>query len=150
MSDGSNTLFMPYGSVNITFRYGDLHLLARSASEPATALAATRVPAPVSSPASHAPEVPSLSPRQWEVLRLLVQGRSNKEIALTLGLAVGTVKIHSAVLFSKLGVTGRTAAAVAGARLLAHRDQPSTRRSKGGVKGEGSYPFGPGSLDAAA
>jgi hypothetical protein len=82
------------------------------------------------------------------VLQLLVQGRSNKEIAL--GLAVGTVKIHTAVLFHKLGVTSRTAAAVAGARLLAHQDRPSTRRSKRGVKGEGTYPFGPGSLDVAA
>jgi hypothetical protein len=84
------------------------------------------------------------------VLQLLVQGRSNKEIALTLGLAVGTVKIHTAVLFHKLGVTSRTAAAVAGARLLAHQDRPSTRRSERGVKGEGTYPFGPGSLDVAA
>ena len=84
------------------------------------------------------------------MLRLLVQGRSNKEIALTLGLAVGTVKIHTAVLFSKLGVTGRTAAAVAGARLLAHQDQPSTHRSKRGVKGKGTYPFGLGNLDMAA
>jgi DNA-binding CsgD family transcriptional regulator len=148
MSTGNNTLFMPYDSVNITFHYGDLHTLTRIASEAASAKAQTITP--TLSPAAPAPEAPSLSPRQWEVLRLLVQGRSNKEIARTLGLAVGTVKIHSAVLFNKLGVTGRTAAAVAGARLLAHQDQPSTSRAKRGVKDKGTYPFGPGSLDAAA
>jgi DNA-binding NarL/FixJ family response regulator len=76
------------------------------------------------------------------VLQLLVQGRSNKEIALTLGLAVGTVKIHTAVLFRKLGVTSRTAAAVAGARLLAHQDRPSTRRSESGPKFMKRVPIG--------
>ena len=150
MSNGSNTLFTSYGSVNITFRYGDLHTLTRSASGAALGPAETQLITPTASSAPPAPEAPSLSPRQWEVLRLLVQGRSNKEIARTLGLAVGTVKIHTAILFSKLGVTGRTAAAVAGARLLTHQDQPSTRRSKRGVKGKGTYPFGPSSLAVAA
>jgi DNA-binding NarL/FixJ family response regulator len=53
------------------------------------------------------------------VLELIVQGLPNKEIARRLNLAVGTVKIHVAVLFHKMNVTSRTAAAVAGARLLA-------------------------------
>ncbi len=118
MISSSNTLFMPYGSVNITFRYGDLHTLKRNGSEavstPALMLSTTPLPPP-----SSASGDPSLSPRQWEVLRLLVQGRSNKEIARTLGLAIGTVKIHVAVLFHKMNVTSRTAAAVAGLRLLA-------------------------------
>ena len=151
MSSGNNTPFMPYGSVNITFHYGDLHTLTRNAPGTALFSAETQLITPTMSPAApELVEAPSLSPRQWEVLQLLVQGRSNKEIALTLGLAVGTVKIHTAVLCRKLGVTGRTAAAVAGARLLAHQDRPSTRRSERGVKGEGTYPFGPANLDVAA
>ncbi len=147
MSNDSNTLFMPYGSVNITFRYGDLHTLKRTASEivPSPALMLPAAPSPVL-PAS---EPSSLSPRQWEVLRLLVQGCSNKEIARTLGLAIGTVKIHVAVLFHKLGVTSRTAAAVVGARLLAQQDQSRTSRS-GDPTAQTTYPFGPSHLDVAA
>jgi DNA-binding NarL/FixJ family response regulator len=59
-----------------------------------------------------------LTPRQREVLVLLVQGLSNKEIARKLGLGEGTVKIHMAALFRALGVRNRQLAAAAGARLL--------------------------------
>lgn len=54
-----------------------------------------------------------LSPREMEVLRLLARGLSNKEIAAQLGLVVGTVKIHVANIFTKLGVSDRTQALVA-------------------------------------
>ena len=53
-----------------------------------------------------------LSPREMEVLKLLAKGLSNKEIAARLGLVVGTVKIHVANIFSKLGVCDRTQALV--------------------------------------
>jgi DNA-binding NarL/FixJ family response regulator len=53
-----------------------------------------------------------LSPREMEVLKLLAKGLSNKEIAAHLGLVVGTVKIHVANIFSKLGVSDRTQALV--------------------------------------
>lgn len=53
-----------------------------------------------------------LSPRETEVLQLLAKGLSNKEIAAQLGLVVGTVKIHVANIFSKLGVSDRTQALV--------------------------------------
>ena len=53
-----------------------------------------------------------LSPRELEVLRLVAQGLSNKEIAARLGLVVGTVKIHVANIFTKLGVSDRTQALV--------------------------------------
>lgn len=62
--------------------------------------------------------VPALSPRQSRVLEMLVRGKSNKEIARELNLGAGTVKVHMAALFSKLGVANRSAAAVAGTRLL--------------------------------
>jgi len=73
-----------------------------------------------------APAAHQLSGRQFDVLRLIVQGRSNKEIARTLKLAEGTVKIHVAGLFSKLGVHRRAAVAVAGARLLAETSRSKT------------------------
>ena len=59
-----------------------------------------------------------LTPRQRDVLELLVEGQSNKEIARTLDLGEGTVKIHLAALFRNLGVRNRATAAVAGAKLI--------------------------------
>ena len=47
--------------------------------------------------------------RQREIFNLIVVGQSNKEIARKLGLSVGTVKIHVATLFRKLGVHHRSA-----------------------------------------
>jgi DNA-binding CsgD family transcriptional regulator len=72
------------------------------------------------------PTINMLSCRQLDVLRLIVQGRSNKEIARALSLAEGTVKIHVAALFIKLGVRRRAAVAVAGARILSEAPQITT------------------------
>jgi two-component system, NarL family, response regulator len=60
-----------------------------------------------------AKRVPSgdLSPREMEVLRLIVQGHSNKEIADSLHLSESTVKNHVNSLFTKLQVKDRTQAA---------------------------------------
>lgn len=61
---------------------------------------------------------PTLSPRQRQVLDLLVKGFSNKQIASTLSLGEGTVKVHVAALLRHLGVSNRAAAAATGARLF--------------------------------
>ena len=66
----------------------------------------------------------SLSPRQQEILRLLTQGRSNKEIAAALGLTDGTVKQHLHQLFRKLGVHNRALAAVHGAARAGEAESP--------------------------
>ncbi|MER2264070.1 response regulator transcription factor [Methylobacterium oxalidis] len=78
-----------------------------------------------SEPTDSAPQVPteapsstSFTPRQTEVLELIVEGKSNKEIARALNLGEGTVKIHVAALFRNLGVSSRSAAAAMGARML--------------------------------
>ena len=54
-----------------------------------------------------------LSNRELEVLALIGQGRSNKEIAATLHLVEGTVKVHVTNILSKLGVADRTQAVLA-------------------------------------
>lgn len=52
-----------------------------------------------------------LSARELDVLRLIVKGKSNKQIASDLGVAEGTVKIHINNMLNKLGVSDRTQAA---------------------------------------
>jgi DNA-binding NarL/FixJ family response regulator len=54
---------------------------------------------------------PELSPRELEVLLLIVRGQSNKEIGHTLGLAENTVKNHVKMVLEKLRVADRTQAA---------------------------------------
>jgi two-component system NarL family response regulator len=56
------------------------------------------------SPRSH------LSPRELEVIKLMIQGKRNREIALHLAITEGTVKIHVSNVLAKLGVTDRTEA----------------------------------------
>jgi two-component system, NarL family, response regulator len=51
-----------------------------------------------------------LSTRELEVLRLLVAGRRNREIANTLDITEGTVKLHVSSILGKLGVADRTEA----------------------------------------
>jgi two-component system nitrate/nitrite response regulator NarL len=53
----------------------------------------------------------SLTGRQIDVLRLLRQGRSNKEIGRALGLSEKTVKVHLTALFKALNVANRMQAA---------------------------------------
>jgi len=53
-----------------------------------------------------------LSPRELEVLQLLAQGQTNREIAQNLIVSVSTVKIHVEHILAKLGVSDRTQAAV--------------------------------------
>ena len=60
---------------------------------------------------------PGLSPRQCEVLRLLIEGRSNKDIQRELALSESTVKTHLQAVFRRLDVNTRTQAVVAAARL---------------------------------
>jgi DNA-binding NarL/FixJ family response regulator len=58
------------------------------------------------------PLVDPLSHRELEVLRLLADGRSNREIAGALFLAEGTVKNHVTNVLAKLGARDRTQAAL--------------------------------------
>ena len=51
-----------------------------------------------------------LTPRELSTLRLMADGKANKEIAVDLGISERTVKTHLGHLFEKLGVTSRTEA----------------------------------------
>lgn len=53
-----------------------------------------------------------LSPRELEVLQLLAQGQTNRQIARALTVSVSTVKIHVEHILAKLGACDRTQAAV--------------------------------------
>jgi len=59
----------------------------------------------------------ALTEREMEVLRLLVQGQSNKEIARALQIAEDTVKTHVKHILAKLGVQSRTQAVLGAIRL---------------------------------
>jgi DNA-binding NarL/FixJ family response regulator len=55
------------------------------------------------------PVSPKSQPSSCDVLKLIVRGQSNKEIARTLHIAEGTVKIHVAALLRRLGVNRHAA-----------------------------------------
>lgn len=54
-----------------------------------------------------------LSPREREVLSLMVHGQSNKEIAASLGITEATVKCHVSVILMRLDANDRTQAVIA-------------------------------------
>jgi DNA-binding NarL/FixJ family response regulator len=67
------------------------------------------------------PTFADLTPRQSEVLDMLVKGKSNKAMARELNLSEGTIKFHLSAVFRVLRATNRVEAATAGARLLDRR-----------------------------
>jgi DNA-binding NarL/FixJ family response regulator len=58
-----------------------------------------------------------LTPRQAEVLALMMRGRSNKDICRDLGLAQRTVKLHVTAVLNSLHVSSRTQAVIAAGQL---------------------------------
>jgi DNA-binding NarL/FixJ family response regulator len=71
------------------------------------------LPRPVLKSLAERPPGPELSSREIDVLRLIVNGRSNKEIAEELHITEGTVKWHVNIILGRLNVSDRTQAAVA-------------------------------------
>jgi DNA-binding NarL/FixJ family response regulator len=61
---------------------------------------------------SFAQRAAQLTPQQWRVLALMVQGDLNKQIAYKLGVGEPTVKAHVTVILRKLGVRSRTQAVI--------------------------------------
>jgi two-component system response regulator DevR len=71
-------------------------------------------------PPALSPELASLSPRERDILTLIGEGLTNREIGKRLYLSEKTVKNHISRLLAKLGVQRRVQAAV----LASHLDQP--------------------------
>jgi DNA-binding NarL/FixJ family response regulator len=80
---------------------------------------------PKEQPARHGD---SLTQRELEVLRLVAEGKTNAEIAQTLFVSVGTVKVHVERIIDKLGVSDRTQAAVRAVE-LGYLTPPTLNRS---------------------
>ncbi|HTV06561.1 MAG TPA: response regulator transcription factor [Acidobacteriaceae bacterium] len=71
----------------------------------------SRIPAFVAEKLAERMGGPALTTRELEVLKRIVAGRSNKEIAGDLNISEATVKTHINSILSKLGVSDRTQAA---------------------------------------
>jgi two-component system nitrate/nitrite response regulator NarL len=101
--------FLPKTATREQFTHTIHLLLAGGTSVPA----ATLFPgAPKEAP----PWMAALTPRETDVLRATARGLSNKEIARELELAEVTVKLHLSAIFRKMGVRGRTEAAMLATR----------------------------------
>lgn len=85
-----------------------------------------------------------LTPRQLAVLRLIAEGRSNKEIAAARGIAYHTARNTVSEILSLLGVQSRTElAGVAAARgLLQRRNEPVPGRAHSGTQTSSRFPSG--------
>jgi DNA-binding CsgD family transcriptional regulator len=84
--------------------------------------------APHSGPASttqNVEEILGLTAREAEVLALIAQGCTNREIAATLVISVKTANVHVSHILHKLGVPNRIEAAA-----IAHRVAPATMRRR--------------------
>jgi DNA-binding NarL/FixJ family response regulator len=81
--------------------------------------------------AGNAPITPArfgLSPRESEVLLVLAEGRTNREIAERLFISERTVAVHVRRILAKLGVAGRVEATGLAIRLGLVPDDPSISR----------------------
>jgi DNA-binding NarL/FixJ family response regulator len=71
------------------------------------------IPESVSRSLAERPPHSELSARELEVLKLIVEGHSNKEIGDRLGISEATVKWHVSIILNRLNVSDRTQATVA-------------------------------------
>jgi len=72
-----------------------------------------------------------LSERQREVLKLLGQGKTNKEIAVALFRSPNTVKLHVSAILERLKLKSRTEAALLSSKLLQHDAEIEARHESG-------------------
>lgn len=103
--------------------------LLQLAGELARRARLTVPPGPLPGPAGSGPARFDLTPREAEVLALLTQGDSNRQIARTLFISERTVAVHVSRILDKLGVRNRTEAATVGARLGLTQPSPLARQA---------------------
>jgi two-component system, NarL family, response regulator LiaR len=85
---------------------------AHTGTAPLSPAIATRVVEEIAAGGGAPAQVDDLTPRERDVLVLIAKGRSNKVIALELGVAEKTVKTHVSHILGKLDLTDRTQAAL--------------------------------------
>jgi DNA-binding NarL/FixJ family response regulator len=78
-----------------------------------------------------------LTPRELDVLRLVIDGQANKQIARRLGISEKTVKGHLTNVFQRIGVTDRTQAALWAERTGIFRERGSRDQGQAGAVGVG-------------
>jgi len=89
----------------------------------------SRVPPPPLNPSTSLPPgFTELTPREWEVLRLIATGASNHEIADSLYISEGTVKNHVTNILRRLNLRDRTQAAILANSLLVLLGEPKSQR----------------------
>ena len=108
---------MRAGAVGFLYKDVDPEALARAIRTAAdgNVVLASQALGPLAAPRAqqaHSRGADALTGRELQVLTLLAQGRSNREIARKLGVAEKTVKTHVSAVLAKLGVADRTQAAV--------------------------------------
>jgi ATP/maltotriose-dependent transcriptional regulator MalT len=96
---------------------GALNVLQRLGAEPDAARAAAfmreieTTANPRGDQKAQAPDLPELTARELEILRLMAAGESNQDIAKRLVLSIRTVERHISNIYAKLGVSGASARA---------------------------------------
>lgn len=117
---------MPDAPLRLALRIDDPELAERLAAALHGVEGIEIVDAEAAADAALVPAAPSvarddgayaLSPREQEVLALLAEGASNKEIARRLGISVHTAKFHVGSVIDKLDAVGRTDAVAHAARI---------------------------------
>jgi DNA-binding CsgD family transcriptional regulator len=105
------------------------HARSVAAPEPSMDVAQQAAHAPAHPPASSSagPDTFGLSRRELEVLALISQGRTNREIGDRLFISQKTVGVHVGNILAKLGVSGRVEAAAVANRLGLEGENPTPK-----------------------
>jgi DNA-binding NarL/FixJ family response regulator len=111
----SGSMYVPPSMLGLDWGMAAPPDTAPGAAIPARECSPAAAPAPLTAVQSALPSLRAvgLTPRQGEVLALLLQGLPNKLIARQLNLSVETVKDHVAAVLRALGVSSRTQAVLA-------------------------------------
>jgi DNA-binding NarL/FixJ family response regulator len=116
---GSPALALQAGAAGFLYKDVDPDALVRairSVHDGHTVLAPQAAGLVTARPGSDIRGIGALTGREREVLTLLADGRSNREIARALGVSEKTVKSHVSAVLAKLGVADRTQAALLAVR----------------------------------
>ena len=106
-----------YGALSPSFSNSKLRAAIEAAAQGLVCAEAHSERAFVFDDEAEAEMAPELTLREVEVLRQLITGASNKEIARRLNISIHTAKFHVASVVAKLGATGRTDAVARAMRL---------------------------------